>query len=615
MPDTHIRVVFQPWERAVFVLPGTKIIEAAARGGLTLNTPCGGTGTCGKCRVRVSQGAPDPSESDQDIFSVEQLDQGWRLSCQAEIHQEAVIHVPEDSRLAGQHQIVTESRTESSGEVTPGVRKVYVELTEPSLADNQADCLRLEAALGPFDCDLSLLQGLSQKLRKGNFRGTAVLQGSGLLDFEPGNTTAQCYGVALDIGTTTLAASLLDLQQGHELAVTSQLNAQVSLGDDVLSRIKHASAASQGLEELAGLVRNCAGQMITDLCEQAGVATRHVYEVCVAGNTTMQLLLCGIDPAPLGEMPFVPARARGLALAARDLHLPINQGGRVYVFPVIGGIVGGDTVAGMLATDLAEEAGPILMIDIGTNGEIVLAHSGEFWAASTAAGPAFEGARISCGMRATQGAVEKVVFNQDIHYNVIGNVPAKGICGSALIDLAAELLRTGMMNSTGQLLSPNECPDQLSPALKQRMIQGTNGQVEFLIASHDSVQPTTSVCLTQRDIRELQLAVGAIRAGIKILLKQAGITARDLQRVLIAGGFGSFIRRANAQRIGLLPMDIERQRISYVGNTSLAGAKWVLLSMPARAQAEKLARKARHLELSLDTDFQMEFAEAMIFPD
>ena len=499
MPETHIRVTFQPWARSVFVLAGTKIIEAAARAGLTLSTPCGGAGTCGKCKVMLSQGVHEPTEADQAVFGADQLNQGWRLACQTPIQTETVVHIPEDSRLMGQHQIVVESQTTEATELVPGVRKVYVELPEPTLTDNRADRLRLEAVIGPFDCDLPLLRDLPQKLRKANFQGTAVLEDHHLLDFEAGDTTHRCYGVALDIGTTTMAASLLDLRQGRELAVTSQLNSQVSLGDDVLSRIKHASSEAHGLEQLSQRVRDVIGEMIADLCEQAGVVGQHIYEVCVAGNTTMQHLLCSINPASLGEVPFVPAQARGLTLPAKDLGIPINQGGRVQVFPVIGGFVGGDTVAGMLATDLSDEPGPVLMIDIGTNGEIVLARDGEFWAASTAAGPAFEGARISCGMRATTGAVEKVQFVEDLRYNVIGNVPARGICGSALIDLAAELLRAGMMTSTGQLLGPSELPDSVPGALRQRITQGTKGQAEFVIVPGAPGQADVSVVLTQRD--------------------------------------------------------------------------------------------------------------------
>jgi uncharacterized 2Fe-2S/4Fe-4S cluster protein (DUF4445 family) len=252
------------------------------------------------------------------------------------------------------------------------------------------------------------------------------------------------------------------------------------------------------------------------------------------------------------------------------------------------------------------------MVDIGTNGEIVLADDGEIRAASTAAGPAFEGARISCGMRAAHGAIEKVVLDDDVRCSVIGNCPPVGLCGSGLIDLAAELLKHGIVSSAGRLLPPGELPPSLPPALRQRVRIGPDGQGEFLLAEGEG---DSTLTLSQRDVRELQLASGAIRAGIVILLKNAGLKTTDLKSVLLAGGFGSFIRRSNAQRIGLLPADIDHSRIHYVGNVSLSGARWALLSCEARRWAEKLARHTSHVQLSSDADFQNEFAEAMIFPD
>jgi uncharacterized 2Fe-2S/4Fe-4S cluster protein (DUF4445 family) len=284
------------------------------------------------------------------------------------------------------------------------------------------------------------------------------------------------------------------------------------------------------------------------------------------------------------------------------------------VFPVIGGFVGGDTVAGMLATRLACQDGPVLLVDIGTNGEIVLCHDGAILAASTAAGPAFEGARISCGMRATAGAIEKVVFDGDVRYSVIADASPIGICGSALVDLAAELLDHGILCSDGRLLPPEELPGDLSGPLRNRVWVDPRGQTQFVVADHAPGLRDGRICLTQRDLRELQLAAGAIRAGIRILLRQAGLTGGDLKKVLIAGGFGSFIRRSKAQRIGLLPTEVDHSRIHYVGNASLAGARWALLSTNARKEAERLARAARHVELSQDPNFQLEFAEAMIFP-
>ena len=614
MAERQIRITFQPSGRSVFVLGGTKIIEAAARGGLTINTPCGGAGTCGKCQVKITAGIEEPSEADKNVFNEDQLQDGWRLACQTPIDNEFVVYIPESSRLVSQHKIVIESQTEEPAEILPSVRKLYVELPEPTMEDNSADLLRLEEAIGTFKADLNQLCNLPKLLRQYNYKGTAVLTDHQLIDFEAGDTTNQCFGAAFDIGTTTIVGSLINLCDGSELAITSQMNPQVSFGDDVLSRIQHSSSCPDCLNELHNSIKAAVAEMIDNLCQQADINREHIYEAAFAGNTTMEHLLCGIDPTPLGAVPFVPAHARGLILNAKELGIPINHRGKAYIFPLIGGFVGGDTVAGVLATNLSGQQGPVLMIDIGTNGEIVLANDGQLWAASTAAGPAFEGARITHGMRATTGAIEKIVFDDDIRYSVIGNVPAVGLCGSALIDLAAEMLKSGMITSTGQLLGPDQLPAQLPKAISQRIYKNADGQIEFLVSQANQGRKDLRVVLTQRDIRELQLAVGAIRAGVKIMLKKAGIEAKDINRVLIAGGFGSFIRRTNAQTIGLLPPEIEHRKINYVGNASLAGAKWALLSSNARRSAEELARKTKHIELSLDTNFQMEFADAMIFP-
>ncbi len=615
--DVQVRVTFQPNGRSVYVLPGTKILEAAARAGLTLDTPCGGQGTCGKCRVQFTAGACPPRDTETRTFTPEQIDQGWRLACQTCICHEAVVHVPESSLFASQHQILTEAQTDQAADVLPAIHKHYVELPDPTLASDAADLERLAEHLhSPLRTDLSLLRELPGLLREGGFKGTAVLGDHQLVDFELGDTSRECYGVAFDIGTTTLVGSLLDLTDGRELAITSRMNPQVSFGDDVLSRIQHASESPRRRDELRAVVLQAIGEMIEELCRSASVHRNRIYEVALAGNTTMEHLLCGLDVTQLGQVPFVPVFARGLLFPAREVGLPIADRGSVYVFPVIGGFVGGDTVAGILATRLAESDGPTLMVDIGTNGEIVLAHDKKLWAASTAAGPAFEGARISCGMRATHGAIEKVVSNgEDLHLSVIGNAAPVGICGSGLIDLVAELLRAGAMTPEGRLLPPDELPASVPPAIARRAVGQGDGNTEFVLSEQCGTVREARVTITQRDLREMQLATGAIRAGITLLLKQANLRTGDLQRVLIAGGFGSFIRRSNAQRIGLLPTDIHRDRIHYVGNASLNGARWALVSTPARLRGEDAARRTTHVELSQDMDFQMEFAEAMIFPE
>ena len=610
--DNQVRVTFQPHGRAVFVLAGTKIIEAAARCGLTIDTPCGGAGTCGKCRVLISGALCEPTPAERDKLGEEDLAAGWRLACQTDVCGECIVEVPDASLFAGKHQILADAQTGGVEEVCPAVRKQYVELPEPSLESDAPDLLRLQEVIGPVAASLDVIRTLGARLRNGSFSGTAVLTDHTLVDFEPGDTSGKCHGAAFDIGTTTVVGALLDLTSGQEIAIESAMNSQMRFGDDVLSRIK-AGSDPEGLSTLRAEITKTIGEILDRLCEQAGIERQEIYEIAFAGNTTMQHLLCGIDPSQLGVVPFVPAYGRGLNIPTADLDIDIHPRGRAVVFPVIGGFVGGDTVACMVSTRLLENSEPELMVDIGTNGEIVLAANGKLWASSTAAGPAFEGARISCGMRATAGAVEKVVFNDaGVRLSVIGNVDPIGLCGSGLVDAMAELLRSGLVNSVGRMLPPDELPENISDELRRRVIL-QDDQPAFVLA--DPAGANHGVVLSQKDIRELQLATGAIRAGVTILLKQAGLSISDLHRVLIAGGFGSFIRRNNAQRIGLLPSGIDHQRIHYVGNASLAGAKWALVSTDARAHGETLARAATHVELSRDMDFQMEFAEAMIFPE
>ncbi|MFP4053717.1 MAG: ASKHA domain-containing protein [Phycisphaerae bacterium] len=604
-------MTFQPAGRSVQVLPGTTVLEAAGRASLPIETPCGGAGTCGKCRVQFTTGAPEPTVADRRFFSDDQLEDGWRLACRTRIVEEAVVSIPAASLVGGGGPILTRWQGGGDADIQSAVRKVYVELPPPSLADPAADLLRLEHAVGRFRADLDVLAAVPGKLRAANYRGTCVLTDHRLIDFQPGDTTAQCAGVAVDIGTTTVAATLVDLAGGQELAVAACMNPQVRFGDDVLSRIMLASKGPDELKTLQRGIIEAVGELIDELCRQASFEPDDICEIAFAGNTTMQHLLCGIDPTPLGTVPFAPAVARGLLLRAAELGISIHPRGTAQVMPVIGGFVGGDTVAGVLATGLPTGELPAMLVDIGTNGEIVLAtEDGTLHAASTAAGPAFEGARISCGMRAADGAIEKVAFDGGpLQVSVIGGGKASGLCGSALVDVAAILLEAGIVTPEGRMLLPEELPAAVPEALRCRLRQ-REGDVAFQIAGEDG----SEVVLTQRDIRELQLASGAIRAGVSILLRQAGLEATDLKRVCIAGGLGSFIRRSGAQRIGLIPGGIPHERIHYVGNAALQGARAALLSTAFRTSAEKLAREARHVELSQDMDFQMEFAEAMIFP-
>jgi uncharacterized 2Fe-2S/4Fe-4S cluster protein (DUF4445 family) len=673
MRDPEVLVCFRPSGKEAYVLPGTRLVEAAAEAGLVLEVPCGGEGLCGRCRVVVTNGAAEPTPAEREWLSTEELRAGWRLACQSAVCGPTEVEIPPVSRPAAEHQILvhvsspaadtsaptdlaslgdcpdfcalprsggpkmglspsadTEIRTGPSLAADgtsaqpeniagptddPPVKKRYLELSPPARGDDLPDVLRLERALdvGPLKIDLSLLRDLPARLREADFCGTAVLADRRLLDVELGNTETDAFAVALDIGTTTLVGTLLDLGTGSEWAVDARLNPQTRFGDDVLTRILLARNGPDGLRQLRETITGAVDEMIGELCRRAGISRQRIYEVAFAGNTTMQQLLCGVDTSPLGEVPFAPATGRSLTFPAAELGLHIHPRGAAYVMPVIGGFVGGDTVAGILATGMAEADGPTLFVDIGTNGEIVVQTDGKLRAASTAAGPAFEGARISCGMRGCTGAIEKVVVDGHLRTNVIGNVPPVGLCGSGLIDVAAELLRHHVLTPQGRLLPPDQLPADVLPDFAKRMIV-QDGRVSFLLAAAAETGGEP-ILLTQRDLRELQLATGAIRAGIVILLQQAGLRPKDLRRVLIGGGFGNFIRRSNAQRIGLLPCEIEHRRIRYMGNTSLAGARLAALSRQARRTAEELARRTEHVDLSTDKEFHTAFADSMIFPE
>jgi len=576
----------------VYVLPGTLLLEAAGRAGIILQTPCGGKGTCGKCRVLVD-GQP-------------------LLACQARVVSAMIVEVPASSMFEARQQILT-ADSGTLAAVNPFIRVVPFALPVPAHGDVRSDVERLRQLIGPgVSISLEIMREIPGCLRSHGWRGRAMLAGNRLLGLDCRAESPKVFGIAFDLGTTTVVGTLFDLESGRECAVASRMNGQIAHGDDVISRIQKIREAPAALALLQASAVNTLNSIIEEVCHQSGIATAQIYEVVVAGNSTMQQILLGLDPSALGEVPFVQVFDRAVTSSATGIGLQANAGADVYVFPQIGGFVGGDTVAGMVASRLDRQSTSTLLIDIGTNGEIVLASGGTLYAASTAAGPAFEGARIRQGMRATPGAIEKVILDGDVRVNVIGNVPASGLCGTALIDAVAELLRTGIIDETGRIQEADEVPSSVSDALKRRLLPQGHEVCFELVSAADSAGGE-AICLWQKDVRELQLASGAIRAGINILLKRAGLQAHELGEVLLAGAFGNFIRRNHARRIGMLP-PLPTERIRFIGNAASLGAKMVLLSADERAYADALCRQTEHVDLSLDADFQFEFSMAMMFP-
>jgi len=611
--EKEVKVVFEPAGRTVHVLPGTVMLEAAARAGFIIHSPCGGAGKCGKCVVRIQVGKCPPTAPETAALGDTRIAEGWRMACQSRITGPVTVEIPESSLFQAQQQILTQN---AGGDLhlQPRVRKHYVELPLPAQHDASADLDRLRAAIGPFQANLAAVRELPVALRSSGFKATAVLVDDELIGVEAGDTSAACFGIAFDIGSTTLVGTLVNLVTGADIAVAARVNPQTSFGDDVISRIQKCRTDPKGLAQLQTAVLDGVNKIVDELLRKSALDRSRVYEVVFAGNTTMQEILCGIDPSALGELPFVPAFRGALECHAADLHLHVNPQAKVYVFPQIGGFVGGDTVAGIVATRLDRSPAPSLLVDIGTNGEIVLFANGTLWATSVAAGPAFEGARITNGMRASTGAIEKILLDGDVRLNVIGNAKPAGLCGTGLIDVAAEMLRTGILDPTGRIQSAAEVPATVSPALKARLVEAANGEVNFLLATGAESATHEPLFLYQRDLRELQLANGAIRAGINILLRTAGLQPSDLGSVLLAGAFGNFIRRNHARRIGMLP-PIPCSRIRFVGNTASFGAKRALLSTEEKDYAARLVQSVRHVDLSLDPEFQLEFGTAMILPD
>ncbi|MDT8390358.1 MAG: ASKHA domain-containing protein [Lentisphaeria bacterium] len=618
MSTAHLscKVVFQPSGKTRLVPFETTISQAAALAGLAIHNPCGGQGTCGKCRVIVHSGDCPPSSHCREILTARQLERGARLACKCQIQSDAVVEIPFESLIDQPDNKILTAGESQAVEVSPAVYKRFFNLPAPTSEDDISDLERLARELDlPLFAHLPVLRELPGFLRENAFSGTALLRnGDQLLGLEAGDTEDTCYGVAFDIGTTTLVGTLIHLPSGQEKHVVARMNPQIPVGDDVITRIQATRQTPPKLAEMRKAIIGTVNEILAELAAGEGISIESIYEIVLAGNTTMQHILCGVSPAALGEVPFPPVFRRGLALAAADLGVTVNPKGVVFVFPNIGGFVGGDTVAGILAASLDTADKPVVLVDIGTNGEIVLAHDGGLMATSTAAGPAFEGARITHGMRAADGAIEKIWFaDGDVRMRTVGDEAPVGLCGTALIDLTAVLLDLGVVDITGRILEDGELPESLPEAVRKRIIRDEAGVPSFALAFPEQTTSGEGVLLFQRDLRELQLASGAIRAGVSIMIRQAGLTVDDISEVLLAGAFGNYIRRENACRIGLLP-DLPVERIRFIGNAASGGAKMALLSGATRKRAEAFAGKVEHIDLSSDPDFQMEFGMAMMFP-
>ncbi|MBN1256711.1 MAG: DUF4445 domain-containing protein, partial [Planctomycetes bacterium] len=613
------KLIFLPSNKTGIIECGKTILDAARSAGVSLPVRCGGKGTCGKCRVRIVEGDYKGGLGKEEALTKAEIASGWRLACCTTVNGDLVVEVPEQP-VGG---VMLTDFGETTVSLNPQIKAVTATVPAASLADQSSDLKRLSRAIGQEISPSTPIEitRLLPKLLRETATVTAVLWGEELIDIIPHGKQDKDFkpavlGLAVDVGTTTVAGVLLDLLSGDDLATASRPNPQATHGDDVLSRIAYASRGEDELQEMQRLITTAIDEIASETTGVAGVKAENIYEIVAAGNTTMHHLLLGINPQSIGVIPFVPAKRGALSVCASEIGMQQSAPcGRLYAAANVSGYIGGDITVGLLAHRIHEDDRKLLYIDIGTNGEVVLRAGAITYGCSTAAGPAFEGARISRGMCATTGAVNYVkadLDGGDLIIQTINAAPIEGICGTGLIDAVAALLELGVLDETGRLLNAGELPANLPEAIRQRLDYSESAP-RFILSSPGGNQDD-KVALTARDIREMQLAKGAIAAGITTLLETAGIQPQDLDEVMLAGAFGSFLRPESARRVGLLPSGIASEKIRSIGNAALAGARAILLNREERASSEALAREVKYIELSSHPGFQDAFVEAMQFP-
>lgn len=613
-------VTFQPSGNSGYVEQGKTIREASLDLGVGLESICGGRGVCGKCKVKFGSGTQNLSpltDSERKFLTTQQELEGYRLACQASIHGDVVVFIPEESRA--RKQIVPKAATERAVDLKPAVRKYYVEMSHASLEDTQGDWERLEAelkerfGLDNLIIDYQALLDLQKTIRFSDWKVTAMVwMDREVIKVEPG-FAEKGYGLAVDIGTTTMAGYLCDLSDGKLLATDSMMNPQVIHGEDVMSRISYTMTNDNGLKELNRAVIKAINQIAGRAAFQAGIKRNDIVDMAVVGNTCMHHIFLSINLSYLGLSPFTPAVHHSLDIKARDLGLTIAPGAYVHVLPIEAGFIGADNVGVLITEEPYKQGDMVLIIDIGTNGELVLGNRDKIISSSCATGPAFEGAQIKCGMCAAPGAIEKLEIDphsKEVRFKVIGQtdwnvdsdtVKAKGICGSGIVDAVAGMLKAGIVQQNGRFNTDLGTP----------RCRVTEKGPEFVIAWANETSIGQDIAVCQGDVRAIQLAKGAMYAGAKLMMGRLGVDRLD--KVILAGAFGSYIDRKSALIIGLFP-DCPLENTYSVGNAAGEGARIALLDVDKRKEADEVARKVEYVELTIEPDFETQFAQAMYFP-
>ena len=559
-------------------------------------------------RSKITQGKVPISRLDIRAFSEKELNEGWRLACVSRAVEDLQIEVPPLSTRP-------KAATVGVGRqviLRPSIQKRFLKLSEPTLEDQRTDLQRILDEINDIEIktDISVLRKIPKLLRESKFEITAVISDEKLIDVEIGDTTSKIYAIAYDLGTTTVVATLMDLTTGTPVSVKSMLNKQQPFGADVISRISATMLDKKSLEKLSQLAKETLSELTEQLILESGVNRNHIYEIALAGNATMVQLALNIDPEPIGVAPFITVTKEFPELKSEDFDIKINKNAGAYVFPSFGAYVGGDIVSGVLASGIDRDKRIRLFIDVGTNCEIVLTDGEKILATAAPAGPAFEAASIKCGMRAADGAIEVVkIEKNEVVLQVIGNTEPVGICGSGLVDAVSELAKIGIIDKSGKFIDENEI-DKAFDYLKWRISSNDSGEKIFIL---HGTKENPKVFLSQRDIRELQFAKASIATGWDLLVEELKIDPKDIQQVLLAGSFGSYLSPASAVAIGLVPK-LPILRIVSAGNVAGEGAKMVLLSSNEKKGVSALLEEVQYVELSDRQDFNEKFVNNLSFP-
>jgi uncharacterized 2Fe-2S/4Fe-4S cluster protein (DUF4445 family) len=613
-----VALTILPDNRTLHVEPGAVILRAAHAAGVDITATCGGRGRCTSCRVKLIAGAiPPPTIMDELQLGDALVREGYRLSCQCHVTEPLTVQVAPslDERT---FQILGADRPPdlpAPRHIDAGIRKEVVHVTLPKEEHHQtSDLEALLTASGLRACDVpvELLKTLPAALRAQQGEVTVTRFADHVLAVEPGDTSLLQFGLAIDIGTTSVVTTLMELASGEQLGSVSSLNPQAVFGADLMSRIAFVQFEPGNLRKLQTRIIGLLNQHIEQITSESGVLAKWIHKIVIVGNTCMHHLLLGIDPSHVGLAPYAPVMRHSLTLAARELFLKVGPEARVCLLPIVAGFVGADAVAMALATRISETPEIRIAVDIGTNGEVLLGSRDHLWACSAPAGPALEGAQIRHGMRAAVGAIDRVRLEAgELRLHTIGETAAQGICGSGLIDAIAVLLDAGVIDWTG--LIDVDDRERLPSALRERVVMRGEQRMVILARPGES-GAAQEIALTQDDVRQVQLCKGAIASGVAMLQHIAGVADADVTELMLAGGFGNYLGISSALRIGIIPPTLPATKIRYVGNAAALGAQLALVSEAERARADAVAASIEHVSLAAHPDFQDIFVECMNFP-